>query len=186
MPLEVERDANVQDVHAMSCCAAQPDVMWAQHRAGTYRSVDGGARSSRTAEPKPTDFGFTIVADPVNSLRAWTVPAQADTHRYAIAGALCVCRTDDGGRRWPSMAAPWRWRRPRAVLVSARTQASRGTRWKRNCRRWLRCLGCGGHLGALQALRFLRLFLQISHQLFMLNAFGYGLGPTFDYKSIIN
>ena len=157
MPLEAAKDANVQDVHAMSCCAAQPDVMWAQHRAGTYRSVDGNARSSRTAEPMPTDFGFTIVADPVNSLRAWIVPAQADTHRYAIAGALCVCRTDDGGRRWPSMAAPWRWRRPRAVLVSARAQASRGTRWKRNCRRWLRWLRwleCCGHLGALQALRF--------------------------------
>ena len=186
MPLEVERDANVQDVHAMSCGAAQPDVMWAQHRAGTYRSVDGNARSSRTASPKPTDFGFTIVADPVNSLRAWTVPARADTHRYAIAGALRVCRTDDGGRRWPSMAAPWRWRGSRAVLVSARTQASRGTRWKRSCRRWLRCLGCGGHLGALRALRFLRLFLQISHQLFMLNAFWYGLGPAFGYKSIID
>ena len=48
----------------------------------------------------PTDFGFTIVADPVNPLCAWTVPAQADTHRYAIAGAMCVCRTDDGGKHW--------------------------------------------------------------------------------------
>ena len=100
MPPDVEEDANVQDVHAMSACAAQPDVMWAQHHAGTYRSVDGGAHWSRTAAPMPTDFGFTIVADPVNPLRAWTVPAQADTHRYAIAGAMCVCRTDDGGKHW--------------------------------------------------------------------------------------
>lgn len=74
--------------------------MWAQHHAGTYRSVDGGAHWSRTAALMPTDFGFTIVADPMNPLRAWTVPAQTDTHRYAIAGAMCVCRTDDGGKHW--------------------------------------------------------------------------------------
>ena len=100
MPPERDGDANVQDVHAMAACTAEPDVMWAQHHDGTYRSVDGGAHWSRTAAPMPTDFGFTIVADPVNPMRAWTVPAQADTHRYAIAGAMCVCRTDDGGKHW--------------------------------------------------------------------------------------
>ena len=81
MPPERDGDASVQDVHAMAACTAQPDVMWAQHHAGTYRSVDGGAHWSRTAAAMPTVFGLPIVADPVNPLRGWTVPAQADTHR---------------------------------------------------------------------------------------------------------
>ena len=43
---------------------------------------------------------FVIVADPVNALRAWVAPALADTHRYAVDGAMCVMRTDDGGKTW--------------------------------------------------------------------------------------
>lgn len=80
----------------MSMCTAVPDVMWLQHHAGTYRSVDGGAHWSRLTAPLRGDFGFVIVADPANPLRAWVVPATADTHRYAVDGAMCAF-TGDGG-----------------------------------------------------------------------------------------
>ena len=100
MPPDLGNDPNIQDVHSMAACAASPDIMYAQHHAGAYRSTDGGAHWTRMTAPMPTDFGFVIVADPANALRAWVVPAQADTHRYAIAGAMCVMRTDDGGKSW--------------------------------------------------------------------------------------
>ena len=100
MPPEVEEDPNTQDVHSLSMCTAHPEVMWVQHHAGAYRSVDGGVNFTRLTPPLPSDFGFVIVADPVNALRAWVAPALADTHRYAVDGAMCVMRTDDGGKTW--------------------------------------------------------------------------------------
>jgi hypothetical protein len=99
-PPELAFDPNIQDAHCVSMCAAVPEVMWIQHHAGTYRSVDGGMNWSRLTAPLTGDFGFVIVADPVNPLRAWVVPAAADTHRYAVDGAMCVARTDDGGQSW--------------------------------------------------------------------------------------
>ena len=100
MPPDVDNDPNVQDGHSLSMCTAHPEVMWVQHHAGAYRSTDGGANFTRLTPPMPSDFGFVIVADPVNPLRAWVVPARADTHRYAVDGAMCVMRTDDGGKTW--------------------------------------------------------------------------------------
>lgn len=103
MPPEVASDPNTQDVHSISVCTAQPGVIWAQHHCGVYRSVDGGNNFMRLPAPMPGDFGFVIVADPANPLRAWVAPAVSDTHRYAIDGALCVCRTDDGGQTWQQL-----------------------------------------------------------------------------------
>jgi photosystem II stability/assembly factor-like uncharacterized protein len=100
MPPERANDPNVQDPHALALCASAPDVMWLQHHAGIYRSTDGGANFSRLAAPITNDFGFPIVSDPENASRAWVVPAQADTHRYAPDGAMCVARTDDAGKTW--------------------------------------------------------------------------------------
>ena len=99
-PPDLAFDPNVQDVHSISACTAQPDVIWAQHHCGVYRSVDGGANFTRLPAPMPGDFGFVIVADPSNPQRAWVAPAVSDANRYAIDGALCVCRTDDGGQTW--------------------------------------------------------------------------------------
>jgi len=43
MPPERKEDGNIQDVHRVSACAAQPDALWLQHHGGMYRSTDGGA-----------------------------------------------------------------------------------------------------------------------------------------------
>jgi len=91
------QDPNTQDVHRMVQCAAQPDVLWAQHHCGLYRSVDGGRQWQGIAAPKPSGFGFAVACDPADPLRAWFVPAQADTHRYPVDGKMVVNRTDDGG-----------------------------------------------------------------------------------------
>lgn len=97
MPPDSAQDPNTQDPHRMVQCAAQPDVLWVQHHCGLYRSIDAGRHWTAVASPAPSGFGFAVACDPVDPLRAWFVPAQADTHRYAVGGKMVVNRTDDGG-----------------------------------------------------------------------------------------
>ncbi len=98
MPADSAQDPNTQDPHRMVHCAAQPDVLWVQHHCGLYRSTDGGKLWQGIAAPAPSGFGFAVACDPTNPLRAWFVPAKADTHRYAVDGKMVVNRTDDGGK----------------------------------------------------------------------------------------
>jgi photosystem II stability/assembly factor-like uncharacterized protein len=102
MPPEQAGDPNIQDPHRIAQCAQAPDVIWMQHHAGLFRSEDAGYHWKRLPTPQPTEFGFPILADPRNPLRAWVVPTQADTQRYAPGGAMVVNRTDDGGQTWQS------------------------------------------------------------------------------------
>ncbi len=97
MPPELASDANTQDPHRMVQCAAQPDVLWVQHHGGLYRSANGGQLWNGISAPMPSGFGFAVACDPQDPLRAWFVPALADTHRYAPDGKMVVNRTDDGG-----------------------------------------------------------------------------------------
>ncbi len=100
MPPELAGDPNTQDPHRVDFCKSAPQAWWMQHHFNLYRSVDAGQNWKELPAAQPTSFGFPIVADPTNPLRAWAVPTQADTHRYAIDGAMCVNRTDDGGTTW--------------------------------------------------------------------------------------
>jgi hypothetical protein len=98
VPPGLANEPNGQDPHRISLCQAQPDVMWLQLHEGMYKSTDHGKHFTRLPKhPEVGDFGFTVLADPNNPLRAWWVPAQADTHRYAPGASMCVLRTDDGG-----------------------------------------------------------------------------------------
>ncbi len=98
-------DGNVQDPHCMVACASQPDVLWVQHHCGIYRADDGGLQWQPIAPPQPSGFGFVVACDPVDPLRAWFVPAQADAVRFPVDGALCVTRTDDGGATFQRFGA---------------------------------------------------------------------------------
>jgi photosystem II stability/assembly factor-like uncharacterized protein len=100
MPPEAADDPNAQDPHRVDMCKAVPQVWWMQNHCGLYRSTDAGENWQPLPNSKPSDFGFPIVADPTNPLRAWMVPTQADVIRAAPDGALCVNRTDDGGATW--------------------------------------------------------------------------------------
>jgi hypothetical protein len=98
LPEGSEQDPNTQDPHRVVQCASDPDVLWAQHHCGLYRSTDGGRQWTAIAPPAPSGFGFAVACDPQDPLRAWFVPAQSDTHRYPVAGSMVVTRTVDGGQ----------------------------------------------------------------------------------------
>jgi photosystem II stability/assembly factor-like uncharacterized protein len=102
MPPERREDPNIQDVHRIDQCLAQPDVLWAQHHGGIYRSTNGGMRWQRIADPRPSGFGFAVAAHPGDPRRAWFAPAQADAQRMPVDGALVVTETRDGGESFAS------------------------------------------------------------------------------------
>ncbi|HUR90750.1 MAG TPA: exo-alpha-sialidase [Ramlibacter sp.] len=97
MPPERKEDPNIQDVHRMVVCAAQPDVLWAQNHFGIYRSNDGGMQWVRIKAPQPTDFGFAVAVHPRDPQTAWFVPAHSDQQRMPADGRMVVTRTRDGG-----------------------------------------------------------------------------------------
>ena len=99
MPPEQAGTREIQDPHRVARCPAAPDVMWMQHHAGVYRSVDTGATWTRLTPPGD-DFGFAVAAHPTDAQTAWLVPAMKDEFRMPRDGALCVTRTRDGGRTW--------------------------------------------------------------------------------------
>lgn len=95
------------DPHFIAACASEPDVVWQQNHCGVFRSTDAGRSWTDVGQQKkgPVHFGFPIAADAKDPDRAWVVPATSDERRYAIDGALCVARTDDGGKSWNVLRA---------------------------------------------------------------------------------
>lgn len=90
-----------QDPHFLMACATQPDKLWQQNHCGIFRSVDGARSWEKVSqEGGPAHFGFAIAVDPSDGDIAWVVPAVSDEVRMAVNGALCVCRTEDGGKTW--------------------------------------------------------------------------------------
>jgi photosystem II stability/assembly factor-like uncharacterized protein len=103
VPDERRYDGNIQDVHRISACAAQPDVLWLQHHGGVYRSIDGGRRWDTLPSPAPSGFGFPVVAHPIDPQCAWFAPAHSDAQRMPVDGRLVVNVTRDGGRTFRSL-----------------------------------------------------------------------------------
>ncbi|MEJ8838923.1 WD40/YVTN/BNR-like repeat-containing protein [Ramlibacter sp. AN1133] len=97
MPPERRFDGNIQDVHRIAACPAQPDVLWAQHHGGIYRSADGGRSWRSLGTPAPSAFGFVVAAHPRDPQRAWFVPAHSDQQRMPAQGRMVVNETRDGG-----------------------------------------------------------------------------------------
>jgi hypothetical protein len=100
MPPERIEDPRIQDPHRIVRCAAVPEVLWTQHHNGIFRSTDGGDTWHRFVEVEPSTFGFAVAVDPTNPDRAWFVPADNDTARLPVDGAVVVSTTGDGGRSW--------------------------------------------------------------------------------------
>ncbi|MEM7658276.1 MAG: glycosyl hydrolase [Bacteroidota bacterium] len=93
-----------QDPHLLLACHTQPDILWQQNHCGIFRSVDGGQLwEDVTDENGLANYGFALAIDHENPLRAWVIPATSDRIRVAVDQALCVCRTEDGGKSWEAL-----------------------------------------------------------------------------------
>ena len=98
MPPDRKSDPNIQDPHRVVQCPARPEVLWAQHHSGVYRSGDGAARWTEVTAIQPSKFGFTVAVHPADPDTAWFVPAVKDECRVPVDQKLVVARTRDGGR----------------------------------------------------------------------------------------
>jgi photosystem II stability/assembly factor-like uncharacterized protein len=97
MPAERGSDPVIQDPHRVVRCRAVPEVLWAQHHCGVWRSTDSGQTWTTVDTVKPSVFGFAVAVDPNDPQRAWFVPAVADTLRIPVGASLAVGHTSDGG-----------------------------------------------------------------------------------------
>jgi photosystem II stability/assembly factor-like uncharacterized protein len=89
------------DPHFMIASPSNPDVLWQQNHCGIFRSTDGAKTWQEISQPGgPAYFGFAIGVHAKDPDTAWVVPAVDAQYRLAVDRALCVCRTDDGGKSW--------------------------------------------------------------------------------------
>lgn len=89
------------DPHLLVACKSSINHLWQQNHCGIFRSTDGAASWTDVSEKDgPAGFGFAIAVAENNPDVAWVVPAVSDETRVAVDEALCVCRTDDGGKSW--------------------------------------------------------------------------------------
>jgi hypothetical protein len=98
MPPEQRDNPNIQDVHRLAQCAARPEVLYAQHHNGAFRSTDGSASWHELGAIAPSKFGFAVAVHPKDADTAWFVPADKDERRVPLDAKLVVARTRDGGR----------------------------------------------------------------------------------------
>lgn len=96
MPPERREDGVAQDPHRIVRSKTSPDVLWAQHHNGVFRSTDGGS-SWNEIHPPPSKFGFACAVHPEDPETAWLVPLVKDECRIPVDGKVVVARTRDGG-----------------------------------------------------------------------------------------
>lgn len=95
-----------QDPHLVVASPSNPQVLWQQNHCGVYVSENGGELWRNVSqEGGPVDFGFAITVLDTAPFTAFVIPGVADANRIAVGGALCVCRTQDGGQTWEALRA---------------------------------------------------------------------------------
>lgn len=97
MPPERRDDPRIQDPHRLACCVADPDIVWAQHHNGVFRSEDGGRTWEAVTTVEPSAFGFAVAVHPRDPKTVWTIPAVKDECRIPVGGRVVVARTRDAG-----------------------------------------------------------------------------------------
>jgi hypothetical protein len=98
MPPERQKDPNIQDPHRVVQCPAQPDMLWAQHHNGVFRTVDNCQSWQEVKDIPPSVFGFAVAVHPRDGNTAWFIPAIKDEKRIPVDGKVVVTRTRDGGK----------------------------------------------------------------------------------------
>lgn len=92
------------DPHILLSSPVNPDYMWQQNHCGIFRSTDGAATWQDVSQDGgPAYFGFAMAVADDDTEQAWVAPAVSDVTRVAVDKALCICRTDDGGKTWKDL-----------------------------------------------------------------------------------
>jgi hypothetical protein len=103
MPPDRARDPRIQDIHRVVQCPVRPEVFWAQHHNGVFRTSDGAEHWEEIGAVTPSVFGFPVAVHPADPDTAWFVPARKDEQRIPVDGAVVVARTRDGGRTFETL-----------------------------------------------------------------------------------
>ncbi len=98
MPPDQQFEPNIQDPHRIVQCPAAPNVWWAQHHNGIFRSTNDCEKWEEIKSAQPSHFGFGVVVHPAKPDTAWFVPGVKDEMRFPVDGKLVVSRTRDGGK----------------------------------------------------------------------------------------
>ena len=96
--------ASGHNVHRLIMHPRRPQRLYRQCYNGTYRSDDGGRHWTEITDGLPSDFGYTIAADPHDPDTVFVVPAESTHMRTAVGGRLRVYRSRDAGASWEAMA----------------------------------------------------------------------------------
>ncbi len=89
------------DPHILVASESHPDIFWQQNHCGIFKSENGGKEWQDVSQKENlAHFGFALVVDEKDPQKAWTVPCISDEVRVAIDQALCVCKTENGGKTW--------------------------------------------------------------------------------------
>lgn len=92
------------DPHFIIASPSNPDVLWQQNHCGIFRSINSGQQWEHISqEGGPAYFGFAMTPDTEDENTAWVVPAISAEYRVPVNRALCVCRTEDGGKTWKDL-----------------------------------------------------------------------------------
>jgi photosystem II stability/assembly factor-like uncharacterized protein len=105
VPPGVAQDPNMQDVHRLAQCAADPDTLWIQHHNGIFHSTSAGRKWRELEGVRPSVFGFATAVHPHDPKTAWFVPGIKDERRIPVDGRLVVNRTKDGGETFTALDA---------------------------------------------------------------------------------
>ncbi len=93
-----------QDTHLVTSSPSNTKVLWQQNHCGIFRSVDDGENWVKISQVNgPADFGFPITVDEKDENVAYVVPLAADQNRAPVNNALCVSKTEDGGKSWKEL-----------------------------------------------------------------------------------
>jgi hypothetical protein len=103
MPPGKREEPNVQDPHHLAQAPSAPDVIWAQHHNGVFRTTDGGRSWAEVTAIRPSKFGFAVAVHPRDPETAWFVPGVKDECRVPVDARLAVARTRDGGRSFEEL-----------------------------------------------------------------------------------
>ena len=98
MPPPLQNSPNAQDPHRVVQSPSDPDVFWAQHHNGIFRTTDGAASWHEITAAALSAFGFAVAVHPRDPDTAWFAPGTSDQHRIPVDGKVVVSRTRDGGR----------------------------------------------------------------------------------------